>query len=125
MECNHTTIEKCHYTYVTIYDSINETVCKENYEKVCQLTTVKQPINETVLRCHKPLIKTCETESIQTDDPGVEQICQTVYESACSTKYKDIPTGPIGTKSKIQGGQTMLWYLHACCPSFELVSAQI
>ena len=95
LECNHTTIEKCHYTYVTIYDSINETVCKENYEKVCQLTTVKQPINETVLRCHKPLIKTCEK-----DDPGVEQICQTVYESACSTKYKDINESIIGIKSK-------------------------
>ena len=121
MECNHTTIKKCHYTYVTIYDSINETVCKENYEKVCQLTTVKQPINETVLRCHKPLIKICEK-----DDPGVEKICQTVYESACSTKYKDIPKpDPIGTKSKIHGEQKMLGYLLACCPRFELVSAQI
>ena len=93
MECNTTYVEKCHYTHITQYDTINETVCEETYEKICQLIFKKEPIEETVQTCHKPLVKIC-------DGTG-EEVCTTEYESSCTTKYEKDNKGKIKIKSHL------------------------
>jgi hypothetical protein len=79
LECTHKNIEKCHYTYVTQFDTAQEEVCEENFEKSCQVTFKQQAFNETVKKCYKPIEKVC-------DGSGPQQ-CKTVYESACTTRY--------------------------------------
>ncbi len=79
LECTHKNIEKCHYTYVTQFDTAQEEVCEENFEKTCQVTFKQQAFNETVKKCYKPIEKVC-------DGNGPKQ-CKTVYESACTTRY--------------------------------------
>lgn len=79
LECTHKNIEKCHYTYVTQFDTAQEEVCEENFEKSCQVTFKQQAFNETIKKCYKPIEKIC-------DGSGPQQ-CKTVYESACTTRY--------------------------------------
>ena len=79
LECTHQNVEKCHYTYVTRFDSAQEEVCEENFEKTCQITFKKQALKSVVKKCYRPIIKECNGE-------GPEE-CRTVYESACSTRY--------------------------------------
>ncbi len=38
LECTHKNIEKCHYTYLTQFDTAQEEVCEENFEKSCQVS---------------------------------------------------------------------------------------
>ena len=79
LECNHKDVEKCHYTYVTQFNSAQEEVCEENFEKVCQITFKKQAQIETIKKCYRPLEKVC-------DGQGPRE-CRTVYESSCTTRY--------------------------------------
>jgi len=79
LECTHKNIEKCHYTYVTQFDSAQEEVCEENFEKSCQVTFKQQAFNETIKKCYRPIEKVC-------DGSGPQQ-CKTMYESACTTRY--------------------------------------
>lgn len=79
LECTHKNLEKCHYTYVTQFDTAQEEICEENFEKTCQVTFKQQAFNETVKKCYKPIEKVC-------DGSGPKQ-CKTVYESACTTRY--------------------------------------
>jgi hypothetical protein len=79
LECTHKNVEKCHYTYVTVFEAAQEEVCEENFEKTCQITFKQQAMNETVQKCYKPIEKVCNGQ-------GPEK-CRTVYESACTTKY--------------------------------------
>ena len=79
LECTHKNVEKCHYTYVTQFESAQEELREENFEKTCQITFKQQAFNETVKKCYKPLEKVCNGQ-------GPEE-CRTVYESSCTTRY--------------------------------------
>ena len=79
LECTHKNVEQCHYTYVTKFKPAQEQVCEENFEKSCQITFKQQAFNETIRKCYKPIEKVCNGQG--------KEICQTVYESSCSTKY--------------------------------------
>ena len=81
LECTHKNVEQCHYTYVTKFKPSQEQVCEENFEKSCQITFKQQAYNETVRKCYKPIEKVCNGQG--------KEICQTVYESSCSTRYID------------------------------------
>merc|ERR1739847_177249 len=85
LECTHKNVEKCHYTYVTQFSPTQEEVCEENFEKTCQITFKQQAIEEQVKKCYRPLIKNCNGQG--------GDICQTVYESACTTKYVEKQPG--------------------------------
>ena len=85
LECTHKNVQKCHYTYVTQFTPVQEEVCKENFEKTCQIIFKQQAIEESVKKCYKPLVKECNGQG--------EDICQTVYESACTTKYHEKQPG--------------------------------
>ena len=79
LECTHKQVEKCHYTYVTQFEPTAEEVCKENFEKICQITFKQEATEEEVEKCYKPLIKSCDGQG--------EEICQTIFESSCTTRY--------------------------------------
>merc|ERR1712170_36125 len=85
LECTHKNVEQCHYTYVTKFKPSQEQVCEENFEKSCQITFKQQAFNETVRKCYKPIEKVCNGQG--------KEICQTVYESSCSTKYVEKQPG--------------------------------
>ena len=85
LECNHKSVEKCHYTYVTQFKPSQEEVCEENFEKSCQITFKQQAYNETVRKCYRPTRKVCNGE-------GPEE-CRTVFESSCTTKYVEKQPG--------------------------------
>ena len=85
LECTHTNVEKCHYTYVTQFTAAQEEVCDENFEKSCQITFKQQAVNETVKKCYRPLEKDCNGQ-------GPEE-CRTVYESSCTTRYVEKQPG--------------------------------
>ena len=72
-------MEKCHYTFVTDFKPAQEEVCEENFEKTCQITFKKQALEEQVKKCYRPLEKVCNGQG--------KDICQTVYESSCTTRY--------------------------------------
>ena len=70
---------------MTKFKPSQEQVCEENFEKSCQITFKQQAFNETVRKCYKPVEKVCNGQG--------PEICQTVYESACSTKYVEKQPG--------------------------------
>ena len=85
LTCLHKNVEKCHYTYITQFTPSQEQVCQENYQKSCQISFIKQPVNETIRKCYRPVVRLC-------DGQGVQE-CRTVYESSCSTKYVEKQPG--------------------------------
>merc|ERR1711971_143429 len=85
LECAHKNVEQCHYTYVTKFKPSQEQVCEENFEKTCSITFKQQAYNETVRKCYKPVEKVCNGQG--------PEICQTVYESSCTTKYVEKQPG--------------------------------
>ena len=79
LECTHKNVEKCHYTYVTEFAPSQEEICTETFQKVCQITFKQQPQNETIKKCYNPLQSVCNGQG--------KDICKTIYESSCSTRY--------------------------------------
>ena len=45
---------------MTQFDTAQEEVCEENFEKSCQVTFKQQAFNETVKKCYKPIEKVCD-----------------------------------------------------------------
>merc|ERR1719431_14312 len=84
LECKHKDVKKCHYTYITYFKPAQEEACEENYEKSCQITFRQEAVKETVRKCYRPLEKLCHGQG--------KEVCKTVYESSCTTKY--IEKGP-------------------------------
>jgi predicted RNA binding protein with dsRBD fold (UPF0201 family) len=79
--CDHSYDKRCHTSYKTSYDTQQEEECEENFIKVCHISYEPFAYNETVEICRTPLVKDCNT-------PSNETVCQTVYETECSTKQK-------------------------------------
>jgi len=79
--CDHSYDKRCHTSYVTHYDTQQEEECEENFKKICNIQYEPLAYNETVEICRTPLVKDCST-------PSNETVCQTVYETECTTKQK-------------------------------------
>merc|ERR1712029_342779 len=78
IECKHSYSEKCHSTYTTDFEPQQEEECEENFVKNCFIEFRKVASQETVEFCHTPLKL----------EGGGPEICKTVYESACTTRYE-------------------------------------
>ena len=78
LECTHKNVEKCHYTYVTVFNPQQEEQCEENFEKSCQITFRAEASTETMRKCLTPKRKICNGQ-------GPQQ-CRNEYESSCSTR---------------------------------------
>merc|ERR1712168_926392 len=79
IECKHSYTEKCHTTYTTDFEPQQEEDCEENFVKGCFIEYKKVASEETVTFCHTPIL-------LEGDG---EEVCQTVYESACTTRYAE------------------------------------
>merc|ERR1712038_2002194 len=77
--CKHSYSEKCHTTYTTDFEPQQEEECEENFVKNCFIEFRKVASQETVEFCHTPLKL----------EGGGPEICKTVYESACTTRYEE------------------------------------
>merc|ERR1711963_908542 len=77
--CKHSYSEKCHNTYVTDFEPQQEEDCEENFVKSCFIEYKKVASEEAVTFCHTPIL-------LEGDG---EEVCQTVYESACTTRYQE------------------------------------
>merc|ERR1712226_154865 len=77
--CKHSYREKCNTTYTTDFEPQQEEDCEENFVKSCFIEYKKVASEEAVTFCHTPII-------LGGDGP---EVCQTVYESACTTRYQE------------------------------------
>merc|ERR1712223_403787 len=77
--CKHSYSEKCHTTYTTDFEPQREEDCEENFVKSCFIEYKKVVPEEAVTFCHTPIL-------LEGDGP---EVCQTVYESACTTRYEE------------------------------------
>merc|ERR1711974_583469 len=77
--CKHSYSEKCHTTYPPDFEPQQEEDCEENFVKSCFIEYKKVASEEAVTFCHTPII-------LEGDGP---EVCQTVYESACTTRYQE------------------------------------
>jgi len=76
--CDHSYDQRCHTSYTTGYDAVQEEECEENFRKTCFIEMVVIAFNETTDVCRKPLVKDCDIDG----DP----VCRTEYQSECWTK---------------------------------------
>jgi len=60
LECTHKNVEKCHYTYITLFNPAQQEECEENFEKSCQITFRQEASSETVKKCYRPQQKVCK-----------------------------------------------------------------
>lgn len=48
LECVHSDVNVCHYTYITRFTSQRQDECKDNYEKKCSISFKQTAANETI-----------------------------------------------------------------------------
>jgi len=77
--CKHSYSEKCHTTYTTDFEPQQEEDCEENFVKSCFIEYKKVASEDAVTFCHTPI----------TLEGGGPEVCQKVYESACTTRYQE------------------------------------
>ena len=95
LSCTHSSINICHYTYVTQFSPSRVEVCEDVYTKNCNIVFSKQAQNETLEHCYFPMELDCEGSG------GGEATCQTVWESSCVTRYQAAPALPTTDCQKI------------------------
>ena len=88
LSCTHSSINICHYTYVTQFSPTRVEVCDDVYTKNCNIVFSKQAHNETLEHCYYPMELECG------EGEGGEARCQTVWESSCVTRYQSASAQP-------------------------------
>jgi len=94
LDCSHSSVEKCHLTYVTKFAPSQEEDCSEIFEKRCQITFRKEISTETMMRCMTPLETVCNGQ-------GPEE-CKTFSQSSCTTRYKESAPGQFIADTKCE-----------------------
>jgi len=82
IKCTHSYQEKCHMTYITDYSTVSEEKCETTFIKKCHITFKPMPFNDTFEHCRTPVERVCG------DEPVGPDICSTVFETDCETRYK-------------------------------------
>lgn len=80
MTCDHSYKERCHTSYVTVYEPHQEEDCDEKFKKVCTISYEQKAINEAVEECRTQYVPDCS------NDGPTE--CRTIYETVCTTSQK-------------------------------------
>merc|ERR1711936_544976 len=81
LTCDHSYDNRCHTSYVTRYEPVQEEDCEEKFKKTCYIEYEQKAYSETVQVCTTPWMKDC-SEKVEEG----EEFCQTVYQSECFTK---------------------------------------
>ena len=83
MTCDHKYKERCHESFITVYEPHQEEECDENFRKVCDISYEEQALNDVVEECRTPLVSVCEY------DDDCETECRTVQETVCTTSQEE------------------------------------
>ncbi|XP_023336278.1 uncharacterized protein LOC111707406 [Eurytemora carolleeae] len=84
LECTHSLINVCHYSYITSFKPNREEECEDHYEKICNIVFVPQASDEIIEHCYKPMVKNCNNVEPDAED----EICKDMHETECSTRYE-------------------------------------
>ena len=55
LECTHSLVNTCHYSYLTKYKASSEEQCEEIFSKRCQTVFSKEAETVIVEHCHQPV----------------------------------------------------------------------
>ena len=94
LECTHKSFKQCLFTYITQYIPTQEEICENSFHKTCQITIRQAASTEVVRSCLTPVSKACEG-----DGP---EVCRTVYETSCVSRYVKIHLGKIKPETVCQ-----------------------
>jgi len=76
--CDHSYDKRCHTSYTTGYDAVQEEECEENFKKTCFIEMMVIAFNETQTVCRRGMVKDCDLQG--------EEVCRTEYQAECWTK---------------------------------------
>ena len=85
LSCTHSSINICHFTYVTKFKPFRQEICEEIYTKNCNIVFNKHAVNETIQHCYTPLVQNCDNNIEEDNDQ--DKVCREFYESSCVTRY--------------------------------------
>lgn len=80
MTCIHDYDNRCHTTYVTVYEPHQEEECDEKFKKECDITYEDHAVSEKVEECRTSFVPDCDLKE--------QQECQTVFDTECTTRQK-------------------------------------
>ena len=91
LSCTHSSINICHYTYVTKFSPFQPRVCEDVYSKKCNIVFSRRAQETTERHCYRPWTRRCglqEGQEGQEEEGGRSQ-CRRVTESWCVTRYQE------------------------------------
>ena len=71
-----------------------EEICEDSFHKTCQISFRQTPSTEVVRSCLTPVRKVCGG-----DGP---EVCRTVHETSCMTRYVERHPGKLGPETTCQ-----------------------
>ena len=87
LTCTHKEKTECHDSYLTLFEPSTEEKCDEHFNKKCTISFKKSPTSEMVRKCYTPTRKVCNGQG--------PEVCKTIYETSCTTKYVKITSGDV------------------------------
>ena len=87
LSCTHSSINICHYTYVTKFSPFQPRVCEDVYSKKCNIVFTRRAEETTEQHCYRPWSRRCDQEG-QEEGQGARSQCRRVSESWCVTRYE-------------------------------------
>ena len=91
LSCTHSSINICHYTYVTKFSPFQPRVCEDVYSKKCNIVFTRRAEETTEQHCYRPWSRRCdqEVEGEEEEEGGARSQCRRVSESWCVTRYQE------------------------------------
>ena len=102
LSCTHSSINICHYTYVTKFSPFRPRVCEDIYSKSCTIVFTKQAKETLEEHCYRPWSRRCDEEVEEVEEEAEEaeeKDCRTVTETWCVTSYQPRGKHHVGVTS--------------------------
>ena len=71
---------------MTKFKPYQQEECTVQFKKSCHIKTSKKTVKQMMEVCRTPMVKVCPDEDDDVDKEN--EVCQTVYEPECWTKYE-------------------------------------
>ena len=99
LSCTHSSINICHYTYVTKFSPFRPRVCEDIYSKSCTIVFTKQAKETLEEHCYRPWSRRCDLEVEEVEEEAEEKDCRTVTETWGVTSYQPRGEHHVGVTS--------------------------
>ena len=87
LSCTHSSINICHYTYVTKFSPFQPRVCEDVYSKQCNIVFSRRAEETTEQHCYRPWTRRCGLQG-EEGEGGEETQCRRVSDSWCVTRWQ-------------------------------------